>query len=265
MIFLRKIRFPWCPPSWNSKSNFPLLNIHAHRKTKDETGQFRDIQVIGSVQVKHQELGQSNPSTRWGGSPNDKRNFIYKIFILTTSLQIFESFNENSNQSSLVKNKFLCFLYVIDLVSNPTHRRCGHAFYPIIPKFKMNASSLLKSHGRSTVCLCGARQMRQFRECDGIWPPSSQPIRCERDFNGQPMDSRFWDVVMCAHNIITNPAPVASIIKGKSCENILDRTSFPLKFMYITWMATLCGSPLLTSCIKHSVTSIPAIVWVIPC
>ena len=31
--------------------------------------QFRVIQAIRSGQVTCQELGQSNPSTRWGGSP----------------------------------------------------------------------------------------------------------------------------------------------------------------------------------------------------
>ena len=54
-------------------------------KPKFQMGQFRDIQEIESGQVKHQELGQSNPSTIWGGSPTGKWNLIDRIFFITTA------------------------------------------------------------------------------------------------------------------------------------------------------------------------------------
>ena len=43
------------------------------------------------------------------------------------------------------------------------------------------------------MCLYGVRQNRRIRECDGILPPSSQSIHCERHFNWQALDSsHFW-------------------------------------------------------------------------
>ena len=45
------------------------------------------------LELGHLELGRTNPSTRWGGSPTGKRNLIGKIFFITTAFWMFESFN----------------------------------------------------------------------------------------------------------------------------------------------------------------------------
>ena len=50
-----------------------------------------------------------------------------------------------------------------DPVINPSDRGRGHAFQPIISKFKTNTSSLLKSRGRSTVCSSHAADPRMWR------------------------------------------------------------------------------------------------------
>ena len=75
-----------------------------------------------------------------------KRNLMNTKFSMVTVACMFESFNETSSQWSIVKRKFLWLFCLSSIVvSNPSDRRPGHAFHPIIPKFKMNASSLLKS------------------------------------------------------------------------------------------------------------------------
>ena len=82
-----------------------------------------------------------------------KRNLMKTKFFMTTVACMFESFNEISNQWSIVKRKFLWLFCLSSIVvSNASDRRRGHAFYPIITKFKVIASSLLKSRGRSAVC-----------------------------------------------------------------------------------------------------------------
>ena len=80
-------------------------------------------------------------------------------------------------------------MFVFD--SNPSDRHHGNAFHPIIPKFKMNASSLLKSCSRSAVCGRSAN-VTEFSLL--VHNPSTA---C--DYNGQPMGSRFWDGLRWLH------------------------------------------------------------------
>ena len=108
--FVLYYQITWLIPA---KHGFCISGPWNH-KPKNQTGQFQDIQEIGSGQVKHQELGHTNPFTRWGGLPTVKLNLIGKIFFITIAFWIFESFNEISNQTSLVKKKFLWFLFVFN-------------------------------------------------------------------------------------------------------------------------------------------------------
>ena len=81
-----------------------------------------------------------------GRIAHTKRNLMNTKFFMVTVACMFESFNETNSQWSIVKRKFLWLFCLSSIVvSNPSDRRRGHAFHPIIPKFKMNASSLLKS------------------------------------------------------------------------------------------------------------------------
>ena len=114
---------------YSGKSSWASF-LHAtisYHKPKYQTDEFRDIQETGSGQVKHQELGESIPSTRWGGSPTGKRNLLDKIFFITTAYWMFESFNEISNQSSLVKIKFhWSFVYLRSQLASWTCFPSGH-------------------------------------------------------------------------------------------------------------------------------------------
>ena len=81
-----------------------------------------------------------------GRIAHTKRNLMNTKFSMVTVACMFESFNETSSKWSIVKRKFLWLFCLSSIVvSNPSDRRRGHAFHPIIPKFKMNASSLLES------------------------------------------------------------------------------------------------------------------------
>ena len=55
-------------PTRTTSSGCLMLHRSTHRTTYQKR-QFGVIQAIRSGQVTCQELGQSNPSTRWGGSP----------------------------------------------------------------------------------------------------------------------------------------------------------------------------------------------------
>ena len=85
-------------PSQTVSWSIPITTSQKH-KTSSQKGHIWVIQAIRWGQVSYQELGQSNPSTRW----------------LLNELKIaclFESFNEISNKSSILKRKFLCFLFL---------------------------------------------------------------------------------------------------------------------------------------------------------
>ena len=53
----------------NTVKSDMILHMWYNHRTTYQKRQFGVIQAIRSGQVTCQELGQSNPSTRWGGSP----------------------------------------------------------------------------------------------------------------------------------------------------------------------------------------------------
>ena len=75
------------PPLWWSTLEFMFCvwaTCLLHR-TKSQKAQLRLIQAIRSGQVTCQELGQSNPSTRWGSSPTSSVNLSTQYFSLPLS------------------------------------------------------------------------------------------------------------------------------------------------------------------------------------
>ena len=127
---------------------------------------------------------------------------IYTILFLATVSYMFQSIKEISNQSIINHEKDISpfFFFFSIVVSNPSNRRWELTLHLIIPKLKMNASSLLKSHSHFAVCFCDARQNWQMHKCDGIQPSSSQPICRKHAFHGQTLESHFRDinVVLCS-------------------------------------------------------------------
>ena len=135
---------PHIPPQGGQGGEYSCLRWGGSQNTV--SGQPGAIQAIRSGQVNHQELGHTNPIHQMGRIAHTKRNLVNTKFSMVTVACMFESFNETSSQWSIVKRKFVWLFCLSSIViSNPSDRRRGHAYYPIIPKFKMNGSSLLKS------------------------------------------------------------------------------------------------------------------------